>query len=63
MFTSLFMLKKNNIYFMYCKLIHNNTKDKNNFFIDTVLKEYEKINGGHFIFLQKLKQHMKNNTS
>ena len=26
-------------------------------------KEYEKINGGHFIFLHKLKQHMKNNTS
>ena len=30
---------------------------------NTSLKEYEKINGGHFIFLHKLKQHMKNNTS
>ena len=28
-----------------------------------LFKEYEKINGGHFIFLYKLKQHMKNNTS
>ena len=29
----------------------------------TLLKEYENINGGHFIFLDKPKQHMKNNTS
>ena len=27
------------------------------------IKEYEIINGGHFIFLHKLKQYMKNNTS